>query len=129
MRMSARGYGGRGFEDGWGHRAPSPSSPYLLGTYTDSHNPRIGLSARICGHRAPESGGESCLLERLWDPRMLVERFGNCRGCVSPLPGGTRRPLQSFDWSGLGETPASSVLQMNRGWRLSGGRCGIGSFA
>ena len=33
-----------GFEDRWGHRAPSSSSPYLLGGYGDPHNPQIAES-------------------------------------------------------------------------------------
>ena len=34
-----------GFEDRWGHRAPSSSGLYLLRGYDGLHNLRIGLSA------------------------------------------------------------------------------------
>jgi hypothetical protein len=36
-----------GFEDRWGHRAPSSSRPYLLRGYGDLHNLQIAQSAHL----------------------------------------------------------------------------------
>jgi hypothetical protein len=83
-----------GFEDRWGHRAPSSSSVYFLGTYDDWRNRAIAPGISLAAHfRKPDSmlsdGSTTMLLKRL---PLLKRRFVDSKdsqcytGDILPTP-------------------------------------------